>query len=151
MAGHDFDEISPSSHLFPDSAPHLIRSAGLPTNPIGVPSRLDDGCSTDLQSWSRKDSLLHRLFGKEVHFVEPEVPDHGDSRTQALEHVSGSFEGRDGAWVVHGLASQIVNPVPVEVRMTVDEPRHEGSTGFLNRCRARFQTDHPLKTRTLPC
>ncbi len=135
VARHDLDEVRAAADLLADGPAHLVGAARLAADPVRVPPRLDDRRAADLQARAREDTLLDGLLREEVHVVEAEVADHGDPGAQALEHVAGRLEGRDRTGVVHRLARQVVDPVPVEMRVTVDEARHQGAVGLLDRRR----------------
>ena len=136
VARHDLDEVCASSHLLPHRTAHLIRPRCFPAYPVGMAAGLDDGRTANLQARPGEHALLHRLFREQVHVVEAQVPHHSDAGPQALQHVAGSFEGGDGAGVVHGLAGQVVDSVPVEMGVAVDQPGHDGAPRLLyGRCR----------------
>ena len=131
VAGHDLDQVGAAAHLLAHGAAHLVGAAGLAAAPVGVAAGLDDGLAADEQARAGEDALGHGLLGKEVGLVHAQVAHGGDAGAQADEHVAGGLVGADLGRVVHRLPRQVVDAVPGEMGVAVDQPGQDGAAGRL--------------------
>ena len=139
VAGHNLDEIRAGPHLFAYGAPHFVRPAGLAAAPIGVAARLHDRLAGNEQARTGKDALLHRLLGVNVGLVHAQIPDRRHPGPQADPHVAGGLVGADLRRVVQRLARQIVNAVPRQMRMAVEQAGQQRPARGLHVLRARAE------------
>ena len=133
VAHHDLDEVGPVLDLVAHGAPHLVGAGGLPAAPVGMAAGLDDRLGDNQQARAREHPLFHRLLGEGPAPVHPQVAHQGDSRSQAGEHVGGRLVGADLGRVSERLGGQVVDAVPGQVRVAVDQPGQDGPARFHHR------------------
>jgi hypothetical protein len=90
-----------------------------------VTAGLDDAFTGNEQARAREDALSHGLLCKQVGIVDAEVAHQRDAGAQRLEHVAGGLVGADFRSVVHGLERKLVDAVPAQVTVRLDEARQQ--------------------------
>ncbi len=126
VTAHDLDQVGPAAHLFADGPAHLVRPAGLATTPVGVSASLNDRLTGDEQARAGENALFYRLLGEEIGLIHAQVAHQGDPRPQTLEHIGRRLVRADLWRIVHRLPGQVVNAVPGQVRVRVDQAGQEG-------------------------
>jgi hypothetical protein len=122
VAAHDLDQVRAAAHLFAHRAPHLVGAGGLAAAPVGVAAGLHDRLAGDQDPRAGEDALLERLLGEQVAGVHPQVAHERDAGAQRLEHVGRRLVGADLGGVVHRLPREVVDAVPRQVGVRVDQP-----------------------------
>ena len=123
MARHDLDEVGSPHDLLAHRAPHLVGPRRLPAAPVGVSAGLSDGFAADEEPRPRKDALLDRLLREESRLVHAQIADGRRAGLQRVQHVRGALVRAHLGRVMEGLVGEIVDAVPAQVRVGVDDAR----------------------------